>query len=180
MNTNKSTKIMLVVLGLSLLPAGSSVLANNRPGDVEPSRQRETVRPALPKERGPEGRRPEDRPERGNRLTPEEQELATLARLLRMPEDRLDQLAEAIEKVRSMSPEEREATLAKVEAMRSEKRAEVQERRQSWQSLPKEERRLLGQVLRDLSPNDRRELRQDLEGLSPEERIEKIRDLARQ
>lgn len=99
---------------------------------------------------------------RWNRMDEETQRLAILNRLIKMPDERLDMLEDAIHDVRNMSEAEKEQVREKIADLRQKHQGEVKAMRKRWNEMPDEKKRRLKEKMKSMSPEQRKALREKL------------------
>jgi len=162
MKTHKHTySLILLIAGLAF---GANAHAS--PDEWERPERKDNMREYGPPQRNEGKERPNDAQlEEGHKLE-------MLERFLDMPPERLAQIRETIERVESMSDEEKERMrdqIAEYREMHQNKRRKLLE---AFERVPKEEREEMRDYWNSLSPEERKEQRQKLREMSPEERKE--------
>jgi len=153
---------MALLMGLVLLGSTVGLSAQN-----ERPRER----------RAPAGEARERGQEQGERMAQFQ-----MAQLLRMNDQQLNRLEAAIQRVRAMSDDEKNAMRQQIrEQARSQRESASEgreEARERWMETDPDERRRIGAAMRQLSEEERRALRRELADLEPEERQKRLREMA--
>lgn len=104
-------------------------------------------------------------------------ELATLEQFLALDDAQLDQMQQAIARVRAMKPAERAQLRAKIDEFRRLPAGEREQLRRGWGHESSAMRDGWREMMQSLDDAGRAELRRKLDGLSPDEKAELRREL---
>ena len=114
----------------------------------------------------------QDDPDRGQQ---KHHQSRLLIHLLKMDAAEIAELRRTLERIESMSPEEKVALEQRVERLHAMPPEAAQKLHKGYQSIPPEKREAMHQRWRELSPEQRKAWRQRMNALEPEQRLEQIR-----
>jgi len=97
-------------------------------------------------------------------------ELATLERFLDLSDEELAQMADAIARLRAMTPTQRAALRSEIAAFRQLPEPERQQIRQGWGGMPAEIRDDWRDMMHNAIPEERAAIQSKMHSLSPDER----------
>ena len=104
-------------------------------------------------------------------------ELAALERFLDLPDSELAQMADAIARLRAMTPEQRAALRQEITEFRRLPEAQRSRIRAGWGQMPPEIQSGWRELMQNATPEKHALIRAKLQSLSPEERMRYRREL---
>jgi len=105
-------------------------------------------------------------------------DLATVEQFLGLSDAELDQVQQALARIRAMKPEERAALRAEIVKFRQLPEGQRQQLRQGWGWMPREIQDAWREMMQAASPERHTEIQQKLQAMSSDERLAYRRQLA--
>ena len=105
-------------------------------------------------------------------------DFATIEQFLGLSDAELDQVQQALTRIRAMKPEERAALRAEIVKFRQLPEGQRQQLRQGWGWMPQEVQDAWREMMQAASPERHAEIQRKLQAMSPDERLAYRRQLS--